>query len=370
MTDAQRATPRPPDPEREPDREPVRAPVERIAAIATIAMFVAVGVFLYLVREVLMPFVVAGIIAFVCTPLVDALAARTRAPRWLFALTVLLVLLGLTVLAGLVGAPPLAREVSGVLGDLHGATTRLVAELLGDRPVQLIGRSLDADQIATYIVDAAQGWLGEHGRAFDFAVIAFTGLFGILLTFVILAYGLIDAHRLGRGLLWLAPPRHRPLVAEIWRRLNPLLRRYFVGVALVVVYAATAAYIGLGLFLGIHGAVFLALLTGVLEVIPVVGPAASAIIAGLVAMQQATSAWAILSYVIYASALRISIDQFFGPIVLGRAASVSPVLVIFCFLSGGALFGIVGVILAVPVALCSKVVLATVYQEQYAEADE
>jgi len=49
--------------------------------------------------------------------------------------------------------------------------------------------------------------------------------------------------------------------------------------------------------------------------------------------------------------------------LLGNAARVHPTLVIFCFLAGGALFGIVGVILAVPVALTVKVVLATIYDE-------
>ena len=61
------------------------------------------------------------------------------------------------------------------------------------------------------------------------------------------------------------------------------------------------------------------------------------------------------------TALRLSIDQLVGPLVLGNAARVHPTLVIFCFLAGGALFGIVGVILAVPVALTVKVTLATIY---------
>jgi len=49
--------------------------------------------------------------------------------------------------------------------------------------------------------------------------------------------------------------------------------------------------------------------------------------------------------------LRLSIDQLLGPVVLGRAARLHPTMIIFCFLSGGLLFGIAGMILAVPVAL-------------------
>jgi len=72
---------------------------------------------------------------------------------------------------------------------------------------------------------------------------------------------------------------------------------------------------------------------------------------------------AILAYAIYATALRLSIDQLFGPIVLGSAARLHPVLIIFCFLSGGVLFGIAGVIMSVPIALAVKTTLATLYDD-------
>jgi predicted PurR-regulated permease PerM len=61
--------------------------------------------------------------------------------------------------------------------------------------------------------------------------------------------------------------------------------------------------------------------------------------------------------------LRLSIDQLLGPIVLGKASRVHPVGVIFCFLAGGMLFGIVGIILAVPVALVVRTTLAILYDE-------
>jgi predicted PurR-regulated permease PerM len=71
---------------------------------------------------------------------------------------------------------------------------------------------------------------------------------------------------------------------------------------------------------------------------------------------------------LYATALRISIDQLFGPLALGAAARLQPVLVIFCFLSGAFLFGVVGVIMAVPVALIVKITLALLYDEQAKDA--
>jgi predicted PurR-regulated permease PerM len=109
-------------------------------------------------------------------------------------------------------------------------------------------------------------------------------------------------------------------------------------------------------------------MTGVLELIPVIGPAASALGAGLMAIHQARGAADIAGYVAYAFALRISIDQLFGPFVLGRAGFISPVLVMFCFLAGGAVYGVLGVILAIPAALGTKVALAVLYEDSRAES--
>jgi predicted PurR-regulated permease PerM len=128
-----------------------------------------------------------------------------------------------------------------------------------------------------------------------------------------------------------------------------------------MMYASAASYVGLKFFLGIKHSLPLALLTGVLETIPVIGPTSAAVIAGLVSLRTATGLMSIIDYALYATALRLSIDQLFGPIVLGRAAHVHPVLIIFCFLAGGVVFGIPGVILAVPVALLVKSALATLY---------
>ena len=340
-----------------------RGRVEQFSNLTTITVVVGLIVFLYFVKAILLPFVVSAIVAFVATPLVDWLAARTRLPRWVYALGVLFTLMALGALLGWLGAPPLLREVQRILGDLQGTVTTLVRVLVGNGTLDLMGQRLDATGIGAMIAREAQAWMAQDGRILEVAALGVAGIFGGILTLVLLGYFLLDAHRIGRGLAWLIPPRYRLFTTRVGRDLEPILRRYFIGVGLVVLYASTAAYIGLGLVLNIQHAVFLALITGLLELIPFVGPAASAVIAGLVAVQQASSGWSIITYCIYATVLRISIDQFVGPLVLGRAAYVPPVLVIFCFLAGGLLFGIVGVMLSVPVALSIKVLLAVIYQE-------
>jgi predicted PurR-regulated permease PerM len=250
-----------------------------------------------------------------------------------------------------------------MLTDLQTVIQSLVRGTLGDNTISVFGQQMNAAQITQAVVDALRSWLGDPSRMALFGGLAFATVFGFFLSLVLLFYFLVSGPQIAEGVLRLVPPLQRPLIRHIWTGLDPVLKRYFLGVIVVVAYAASAAYVGLGLFLGIPHAVILALLTGVLEMIPMVGPGVAAIIAGLVAVHYATGVGPIIAYAIYAAALRLSIDQLFGPLALGTAARVHPVLVIFCFLAGGLLFGIPGVILAIPVALTVKVTLSILYDE-------
>jgi predicted PurR-regulated permease PerM len=328
-------------------------------------LLIAIGaatLLLHLLQNILLPFVIAAVTAYVCAPLVDWLTVRARLPRWSVALGLLAVLMGAAALLGFFGLPPLLLQVQSVVADLHGAVANLAQAVIGKHSVQLFGSTLDAQRLADLVVGEVQ-----HGMSGTrlLSLVGWTAAaaFGFMLVWVLIGYFLLDWPAIAGGLLWLVPPRGRPRAELIWRELDPVLRRYFIGVACVVAYATAAAYLGLGLVLGLHHAIVLALLTGLLEVIPMVGPVAAAVIAGLVAVQQAATPWEIWAYVGYATALRLSIDQLVGPIVLGNAARVRPIVVIFCFLAGGALFGIVGVILAVPAALAIKATLSVLYRE-------
>jgi len=330
---------------------------------AVLLAAIAVALFLYFVRLILLPFVLAAVVAYICTPLLDWSARRTRMPRLLCAIALFLLLVGGTGLLLFFAAQHVSTEVKSIAGNLPGMIEKFAAQLIGTQSISLFGQSMNANEISNAVVDRIGELFGQDGRLAIMTGYGLASIMGAFLTVVLLFYFLVSGRKVARGLLWIVPPHRRPLLERIWARLDPVLMRYFVGVISVVIYATIAAYIGLGLILGIHDAVLLALLTGVLEAVPVIGPISAAIIAGLVSLQTATGITSILAYALYATLLRLSIDQLFGPLVLGHAARVHPVLIIFCFLSGGMLLGVPGVILAVPVALFVKNTLATIYGE-------
>jgi predicted PurR-regulated permease PerM len=332
--------------------------VGRISTQTTIFVLIAVALILYEIQWILPPFVIAGILAYITTPAIEWASKRSRLPRVLFVLLAFGLFLLLATLIGYLGIPPLASEMTHVFNDFEAVVRELAQRMIGSGKISLLGTPMDAAQLASTAANGLRNWFTQTGVLATLGAAIFGTMFGLILTLVLLFYFLLSGASMARGLLQLVPPRNRPLIAHIWSILDPVLKRYFIGVLVVVAYAATAAYIGLGLVLGIPHAVPLALLTGVLEMIPVIGPGASAIIAGLVAVHSAKGVGAIIAYALYATALRISIDQVFGPLALGTAARLHPVLVIFCFLSGAYLFGMIGVIMSVPVALAVKVTLA------------
>jgi predicted PurR-regulated permease PerM len=330
---------------------------------STIIVFIAIALLLYELQIVLLPFLISGVVAYICTPLVNWLASHTGLRRTTSAVVVFVILLSIVTLVGFLGLPPLLRGLARLVSDLQDIIASSVRSAVGDRSVAVFGRSMNADQLAQAAVSAVREWIERPGKLLLLGGVAFSAVFAFFLTITLLFYFLYSGPRVLRGLLWLTPPKRRSRVLDIWSKLDPGLRRYFTGVLIVVAYAATAAYVGLGVVLHIPHAVFLALLTGFLEMIPVFGPLAAAVIAGLVAVQYATGIGAIIGYTIYAIALRLSIDQLLGPLALGTAARLHPVTIIFCFIAGAMLFGIAGVIMAVPVALGIKVCLAELYEE-------
>jgi predicted PurR-regulated permease PerM len=321
----------------------------------------AIAVFVYLIRFILLPFVIAGVIAYICTPLLDWLAQRTRLPRALFAVLLFVLLIGTAALTIVVAGHRLVAEVGRTVSDLHGTLEHVLRGATGDQSIRLFGQSLDVKDIVGAAADRIHDWFGQPDLLVLVIGYGLAGVMGMILTAALLCYFLVSGKSAAHGLFWTVPPTYRPLVAQVGNRVDPLLKRYFVGVLAIVIYATIAAYIGLGVVLGIDHAVLLALLTAVLETVPIIGSTAAAISAGLVSLHTATGVLSILAFALYAVLLRLSIDQVVAPLVLGGAAHVHPVLIIFCIFAGAALLGIPGVILAVPAALTLKAALATIY---------
>lgn len=343
---------------------PSGLPEQGNASGAAFVVFFAISVIVFHeLRWALLPFVLAGLLAYLFNPLVDWISSRFGFSRLGGAVAVFTAFVAVVSAGGWLGLPPLWRELGRLVNDLQSILETFARGLVGNRTVVILGKNMDAAQIAESATSSLRDWIAQTGRATELATISFAAAFGAILVLVLLFYLLVQGPEIVQGVLWLAPPNKRQAIERVWSRLGPLLWRYVLGVLIVVASATLAAYVGLGLVLGLRHAFFLALLTGFLEMIPVLGPGASALIGGLVAIQNATGLGPVVAYAFYVIFLRLTIDQLLGPLVLGAAATLSPVVIIFCFLVGGTLFGVPGVILAAPIALTIKTSLAVLRDE-------
>lgn len=317
-------------------------------------------IFLFFIRHILLPFILAALVAFVLTPVVDKLHHWSRLPRSLVAVGIYICVLGL--LAGLAffAGTLIVRDVSDVTRQFPQTLHSLVVQL-AEMAKRATGASLDTNAVTNDILGQMRALLAT-GVALSIISHGMAAIFGIILALVLLVYFLASGKAIAAGVFWLVPPEYRNEVKSVSAKILPLLRRYFAGLFFVVLYAFSIAWIGFGPALHLQHAPLLAGVVGVLELIPIIGPAVAIGIIGITAIQQ-TSMFAIAGLAVLALGLRLSTDQIIGPLVLGTVVRVHPVVIIFAFLSGAILFGIIGLVLAVPVAASIKIVLMTYYSE-------
>jgi predicted PurR-regulated permease PerM len=323
------------------------------------AALAALLAFLFFVREVLLPFVLAAALAFILTPVVDRVHRRLKAPRWIVAAIVYLILVGCLGLLGYWVGGVLVRDVTAIVRQFPQLLHKLIGDLVGVAS-GLVGH-VDANALTKEVL-ADLGTVFGGGLGLKFAGYGVATIFGAILMLVLLIYLLISGKQVAAGVFWLVPPEYRAGVGGVTDKVLPMLWRYFVGLLCVIAYTTCVAWIGFGAIFHLPHAPTLSIAVGFLELIPVVGPAVSLGLVGLTAVQQ-TTLLAMAGLGALAVGLRLSIDQVVGPLVLGRAARLNPVVIIFAFLTGATLFGIIGLLLAVPVAASIKIVLTMYYAE-------
>lgn len=328
-----------------------------------IALAVAVSlVFLYIVRLAVLPFLIAAAIGFAASPAIRWLTGRTPIGRGLAALLVYLAVMALLGGAFYIAFAALAGEVGHVLHDLPSLITRFLRELLGGDQIELFGQKLQATAIAAEATQDLVAALGQPERWLLFGLYAFGAVTGLTLLIVLIYFFLSGGPDLAQGALWLVPPEYRDEAAEVAGKIAPMLRRYLIGLFAIFVFASIATWLFIAFVLHLPFAVLLGIVTGALELVPVLGPAVSATLIGLLSLEQ-HGMWSLVAFAIYVTAFRLAIDRLLGPLVLGAAVSLHPVVIMFAMLAGGLVLGIIGVILAVPVAASVKIVLEHYYAQ-------
>jgi predicted PurR-regulated permease PerM len=330
-----------------------------IVAWATIGVLVVAAFFfryvVYPVRVIFPPLVVALIAVYLMSPIVSMLERRGIARIW-----------G-TLITYLVGM--------AIVGTALTFTVPLVTE-----QVQAFARSAPRviDQVASAFQDVASRFgfrvqdAGAGGQVVDFfgRILSITrGLLDLVIVFIlgpiIGFYLLVDLPKIRRGAKALIPARRRAEFESILERIGRAIGGFFRGQLLVSLFVGIASAIGLWI-VGLPFWTVVGLVTGLFNLIPLIGPFIGGIVAVAIAFTTNESGgllgldpgWPLALGSAVALLIVQQIDNhILSPNIVARTVRLHPVTVMLGLLAGGTLLGLWGMLLAVPVLATVKILL-------------
>ncbi len=331
-----------------------------------LAALVAMMWFLWRISEVLPPFIVSTALALLLDPVLDRLQRRGL-PRWA-AVTLsfgLFLALFFGVLAYVV---PLAiGQVADLLNNLDLYSTRLqgaVGDLLERNELVLrrLNLPVSLHELQQQYGGQITGWLQLLlQRAFVSLQISAGMLGWVLVVPIVTLYLLIDLDRIHRRLNHLVPPQHREATSATARKVGNVFSAYLRGLTGICVAYGAMLILVLGIGFRLPYALILGIVGAVLYAVPYLGQMALLVSGCIVAWASGHNATYVGGVAIALIAVGQLFDQLVTPRVVGRQVGLHPVLGLFALMVGGHLFGLGGMVLAVPVAACLRVVLIDLY---------
>lgn len=322
------------------------------AAWLLIALLAALA--LWLLGRVLTPFVVAAVLAYALTPLVDRLDAlgRGRMPRFVAVAIVELLLITALVLLVLMVVPILAKEVPLLREQLPFLFDKLNATLAPW--LQQLGISLPLDlaslkaQLVKYLSANFEEALSsvfsslKVGGGVALIVVGYAVLIPVALFYLLLDWKQVVAR-----VMELVPPRARGSVDAFTEEADQVLGQYLRGQLLVMLTMAVFYSTGMALF-GLDLALPIGVFTGLAMFVPYVGFGIGLVLAVVAGILQFASIKALVMVAAVYGTGQVIEGFYLTPRLVGQRIGLHPLVVIFALLAFGQLFGFVGVLVALP----------------------
>ncbi len=327
-----------------------------------IGFFVVLILTLWLFRGILLPFVVGAALAYLLNPLVNQLQRLRLARAWattVVLLTVITIILSLFFML----VPLVGQQIVGLVQRLPGYATDL-QELARQRAPELnewLGpeRAAQVEATVTDLLGQAVGLVGRLTTEIvnsSMTVISVIGF--IIFTPVVTFYLLLDWQSMVRGLEGLLPRHHKAEIQSVLHEIDGSMAGVLRGqggvILIVTAYYATALTI-----VGLNFGLAIGLIGGLFSFVPFLGFALGLVLSIGVAIVQwgGGSPWMVgVVFAIYMIGQFIEGNVLY-PKLVGSSININPVWLMFALLAFGALFGFVGLLLAVPLAAIGGVVV-------------
>ncbi|NIK79266.1 putative PurR-regulated permease PerM [Paenibacillus castaneae] len=312
-----------------------------------------------LLKTLLLPIILAGIAYFLLNPVVDY-CERKGIKRVISIIILFLLVAGLITILLVLVIPILSDQLTSFINNLptYGEQLRIefmqfidsssfnqIQQWFNLNSTELTGKI--TEKIST-VLNGTLSSLGTFVGALKDIVLAI-----VTLPFI-LFYMLKDGKQLPQAIVSFLPAKLQPKTKRIMAEMNNQISSYIRGQIIVSFCIGFLLYIGY-LVIGLEYSLVLALAAACTSIIPYLGPAIAITPALVVAM--VTSPVMLLKMIVIWTIVQLIEGKFISPQIMGKSLQIHPITIIFVILTAGNLFGLVGIVLAVPGYAVLKVVV-------------
>jgi predicted PurR-regulated permease PerM len=314
---------------------------------------ILVILFIYWIRSILIPFILASVLAYILNPIVEYWQEKGFTRTGAIMLTYFL--LGAVVLLGVIYLFPLFWRQLEVLMLSIPAYTNQAQETLQSfyNDYRRIDIPFTIRQEVDLALNRVEAVLTETtGQVINGILSVFSYIFSILIAPVLTYFILRDEGCTARRLLGMLPPKWGTKVVDLWEEIDVQLIRYIKGHLLVAFTVGLLTSTGF-FIIGLDFPFLLGIIVGVVDIIPYFGPIIGAVPAFAVGILHSKSqAIGALAVIFIVQQLESNI---LSPKIIGSSVGLHPVWVIFVLLLGNKIYGVIGMLLAVPVTVTLRV---------------
>lgn len=330
--------------------------------IILVSLFIGVGIFFYYysnkIIKILSPFLIAIIIAYIILPLVIRFERKGIKRHYAIILIYLFVTLTLVFFSIYIMPQVLsnAKELFNTLPDItsryqeffNSFISKIKTSKWPPEVKDLIFREIDYG--VNFVQNYATGLMEKSLSILASSVII---LFDIVLSMIIAYYYVKDSERLKGTTLMLVPKRMRNGLINLGRELNSIVTHFIQGQLLTALIVGILETIGL-YFVQVKYPFILGVVGGIANIIPYFGPVLGAIPAVAIALLQSPTK-AVMTVIVFLIVQQID-NAFISPKIIEGKLGLHPITTILAVLIGGEFFGILGMLLGVPIIAMFKVI--------------
>lgn len=308
------------------------------AIVAIVCLYI-----LFIVKDIIVWFAFALIISILFNYLIDALEKK-KIPRIVSAIVLYLSIFALLSFFVYKTAPVLLQEFKDFAQNFPNYLQKIlpIFEKLG------IESSVEAFKDTDVFMQTLQNNLTRAGSGVINALFAIFG--GATSTVLVLAMAFfisLEKNFIERLITVFSLSRHKERLLDLWKRSKRKVSGWFITRLIGVLFVGSATYLVLSI-LNVKYAFILSLMAGLFDLVPIIGPCVAGLIIVLVV------ALSSLFQAVFAGVIFVIIQQLEGnllfPLLFKKFSGLSPVLVLIALAIGGRLWGIVGAVLAIPMA--------------------